>query len=36
LAEYVAAFALLVWLVPETREAMEAALKRTDGDGPGR
>jgi divalent metal cation (Fe/Co/Zn/Cd) transporter len=35
-AEYVAAFALLVWLVPETREAMEAALKRTDGDGPGR
>jgi divalent metal cation (Fe/Co/Zn/Cd) transporter len=35
-AEYVAAFALLIWLVPETREAMEAALKRTDGDGPGR
>jgi divalent metal cation (Fe/Co/Zn/Cd) transporter len=35
-AEYVAAFALLIWLVPETREAMEAALKRTGGDGPGR
>ena len=27
-AEYVAAFALLIWLVPETREAVEAALIR--------
>src|ERR1700737_4480795 len=26
-AEYVAAFALLIWLVPETREAVEAAVK---------
>lgn len=35
-AEYVAAFALLIWLVPETREALEAALDRTIGDEPGR
>lgn len=35
-AEYVAAFALLIWLVPETREAVEAALDRTIGDEPGR
>ena len=35
-AEYVAAFALLIWLVPETREAVEAALKRMDDDEPGR
>jgi divalent metal cation (Fe/Co/Zn/Cd) transporter len=28
-AEYVAAFALLIWLVPETREAVEAALARS-------
>ena len=35
-AEYVAAFALLIWLVPETREAVEAALKRTVGEEPGR
>jgi divalent metal cation (Fe/Co/Zn/Cd) transporter len=34
-AEYVAAFGLLIWLVPETREAVEAALKRTVGDEPG-
>lgn len=31
-AEYVAAFALLIWLVPETREAVEAAVKGTDVD----
>jgi divalent metal cation (Fe/Co/Zn/Cd) transporter len=35
-AEYVAAFALLIWLVPETREAVEAALRGTVGDEPGR
>jgi divalent metal cation (Fe/Co/Zn/Cd) transporter len=35
-AEYVAAFALLIWLVPETREAVEAALTRTGLDVPGR
>ena len=35
-AEYVAAFALLIWLVPETREALEAAFDRTIGDEPGR
>jgi divalent metal cation (Fe/Co/Zn/Cd) transporter len=28
-AQYVAAFALLIWLVPETREAIEAATDRT-------
>ena len=31
-AEYVAAFALLIWLVPETREAVEAAVKGADVD----
>jgi divalent metal cation (Fe/Co/Zn/Cd) transporter len=31
-AQYVAAFALLIWLVPETREAIEAVVKRTDVD----
>jgi divalent metal cation (Fe/Co/Zn/Cd) transporter len=35
-AEYVAAFALLIWLVPETREVLEAALNRTGPDVPGR
>jgi divalent metal cation (Fe/Co/Zn/Cd) transporter len=35
-AEYVAAFALLIWLVPETREAMEAARNRTGPDVAGR
>jgi divalent metal cation (Fe/Co/Zn/Cd) transporter len=28
-AQYVAAFALLIWLVPETREAIEAAVNRS-------
>jgi divalent metal cation (Fe/Co/Zn/Cd) transporter len=28
-AQYVAAFALLIWLIPETREAIEAVVKRT-------
>jgi divalent metal cation (Fe/Co/Zn/Cd) transporter len=28
-AQYVAAFVLLIWLVPETREAIEAAVKRS-------
>ncbi len=31
-ADYVGAFALLIWLVPETRESIESALRRTDGD----
>jgi divalent metal cation (Fe/Co/Zn/Cd) transporter len=31
-ADYVAAFALLIFLVPETREAIEAALIRTGAD----
>jgi divalent metal cation (Fe/Co/Zn/Cd) transporter len=34
-AEYVAAFGLLIWLVPETREAVEAALQRTVAGEPG-
>lgn len=33
-AEYAAAFALLIWLVPETREAIGAVLRRTDGELP--
>ncbi len=34
-AEYVAALGLLIWLLPETREAVEAALKRTVAGEPG-
>ncbi len=30
--QYIAAFALLIWLVPETREAIEAAAKRIGDD----
>jgi divalent metal cation (Fe/Co/Zn/Cd) transporter len=34
-AEYVAALGLLIWLLPETREAVEAALQRTVANEPG-
>jgi divalent metal cation (Fe/Co/Zn/Cd) transporter len=34
-AEYVAALGLLIWLLPETREAVEAALQRTVAGEPG-
>ena len=35
-AQYIAALALLIWLVPETREAVEAARNPTGGHEPGR